>query len=187
MRHGTRQLCGQRARHGAKRPPLAQFCAAPWPTFEPPLTTSRAAAANPVPGSWRPAMRRVVSLWLPHWPADRIRRRYGEPSRDEPLVTAATTGAPHDRRYVPGRWGTGLVAWNAGRASLGTRAEPPHLRGHTRGRNGAARAGALGDRLFARGRPRPARRHLDRHRGGRPRRTRTGWIALGRGKAYVLA
>jgi hypothetical protein len=38
MRHGTRQLCGQRARHGAKRPPLAQFCAAPWPTFEPPLT-----------------------------------------------------------------------------------------------------------------------------------------------------
>jgi protein ImuB len=38
-------------------------------------------------------MRRVVSLWLPHWPTDRIRRRYGEPPRDEPLVTAATTGS----------------------------------------------------------------------------------------------
>jgi protein ImuB len=38
-------------------------------------------------------MRRVVSLYLPHWPTDRIRRRFGEPSYDEPLVTASTAGS----------------------------------------------------------------------------------------------
>ncbi|WP_457091104.1 Y-family DNA polymerase [Microvirga sp. P5_D2] len=38
-------------------------------------------------------MRRVVSLYLPHWPVDRIRRRYGEPSRDDPLVTVQTAGS----------------------------------------------------------------------------------------------
>ena len=34
-----------------------------------------AAAANLVPGLWRRAMRRVVSLFLPTWPTDRLRRR----------------------------------------------------------------------------------------------------------------
>ena len=42
-------------------------------------------------------MRRVISLFLPTWPTDRFRRRSGGPPRDEPLVTAATTGA---RRLV---------------------------------------------------------------------------------------
>jgi protein ImuB len=41
-------------------------------------------------------MRRVVSLFLPTWPADRFRRRT-DLSRDEPLVTAARQGA---RRVV---------------------------------------------------------------------------------------
>ncbi|MXQ14330.1 DNA polymerase Y family protein [Microvirga makkahensis] len=42
-------------------------------------------------------MRRVVSLYLPTWPTDRIRRRTGEPPRHEPLVTAHVVGS---RRVV---------------------------------------------------------------------------------------
>ncbi|WP_134497317.1 Y-family DNA polymerase [Microvirga pakistanensis] len=42
-------------------------------------------------------MRRVVSLYLPTWPTDRIRRRTGEPPRHEPLVTVHTVGS---RRVV---------------------------------------------------------------------------------------
>lgn len=42
-------------------------------------------------------MRRVVSLYLPTWPTDRIRRRFGDPPRDKPLVTVHTVGA---RRIV---------------------------------------------------------------------------------------
>jgi protein ImuB len=38
-------------------------------------------------------MRRVVSLFLPTWPTDRLRRRPGAPGRDEPLVTAAREGS----------------------------------------------------------------------------------------------
>ena len=38
-------------------------------------------------------MRRVVSLYLPTWPADRIRRRRGAPPSDEPLVTVMTEGS----------------------------------------------------------------------------------------------
>jgi protein ImuB len=38
-------------------------------------------------------MRRVVSLYLPTWPTDRIRRRAGEPPRHEPLVTVHTVGS----------------------------------------------------------------------------------------------
>ena len=38
-------------------------------------------------------MRRVVSLYLPTWPTDRIRRRTGEPPRHEPLVTVHTIGS----------------------------------------------------------------------------------------------
>ncbi|QFU16577.1 Y-family DNA polymerase [Microvirga thermotolerans] len=37
-------------------------------------------------------MRRVVSLFLPTWPTDRIRRQFGKPPMDEPLVTVATEG-----------------------------------------------------------------------------------------------
>ncbi|MET0741840.1 MAG: DNA polymerase Y family protein, partial [Microvirga sp.] len=42
-------------------------------------------------------MRRVVSLYLPTWPTDRIRRRHGEPPPGEPLVTAHAVGS---RRVV---------------------------------------------------------------------------------------
>jgi protein ImuB len=42
-------------------------------------------------------MRRVVSLYLPTWPTDRIRRRYDGPPSDEPLVTALKEGS---RRLV---------------------------------------------------------------------------------------
>ncbi|NIX77018.1 DUF6504 family protein [Microvirga terricola] len=38
-------------------------------------------------------MRRVVSLYLPTWPTDRIRRRLGAPLLDEPLVTVITEGS----------------------------------------------------------------------------------------------
>jgi len=38
-------------------------------------------------------MRRVVSLYLPTWPTDRIRRRFGEPPKDNPLVTVAMVGS----------------------------------------------------------------------------------------------
>lgn len=38
-------------------------------------------------------MRRVVSLYLPTWPSDRIRRRdKAAPPRDKPLVTVVTAG-----------------------------------------------------------------------------------------------
>jgi len=42
-------------------------------------------------------MRRIVSLYLPTWPTDRFRRRYGTPPADEPLVTAMKEGS---RRLV---------------------------------------------------------------------------------------
>ncbi|QRM28065.1 DUF6504 family protein [Microvirga sp. VF16] len=42
-------------------------------------------------------MRRVVSLYLPTWPTDRIRRRKGAPPHGEPLVTVKTEGS---RRLV---------------------------------------------------------------------------------------
>ncbi len=38
-------------------------------------------------------MRRVVSLYLPSWPTDRIRKKAGAPPRDKPLVTARRDGA----------------------------------------------------------------------------------------------
>ncbi|MCB8822492.1 DNA polymerase Y family protein [Microvirga rosea] len=44
-------------------------------------------------------MRRVVSLYLPTWPTDRIRRKFGDPPRDKPLVTVATEGS---RRLLVG-------------------------------------------------------------------------------------
>ncbi len=38
-------------------------------------------------------MRRVISLYLPTWPTDRIRRRFGGPPPDKPLVTVGVSGA----------------------------------------------------------------------------------------------
>src|SRR4051812_43743845 len=56
-------------------------------------TSSAAAADAPAHGSRRHAMRRVVSVWLPHWPTDRLRRTAPDaPPRDAPLVTAAQDG-----------------------------------------------------------------------------------------------
>ncbi|WP_220154724.1 hypothetical protein, partial [Paracoccus pantotrophus] len=38
MRHGTRQLSGKRARHGAGHRRVAGFYSAAWPDIAPPLT-----------------------------------------------------------------------------------------------------------------------------------------------------
>src|SRR6476620_3860707 len=49
-------------------------------------------------GFWRRAMRRVISLYLPRWPSDRLRRKGKDPlPRDKPLVTAIMEG---QRRVV---------------------------------------------------------------------------------------
>ena len=37
-------------------------------------------------------MRRVVAVWLPTWPTDRLRRSPGAPSPEAPLITAASDG-----------------------------------------------------------------------------------------------
>ena len=37
-------------------------------------------------------MRRVVAVWLPTWPTDRLRRSPGAPSPETPLITAASDG-----------------------------------------------------------------------------------------------
>jgi protein ImuB len=38
-------------------------------------------------------MRRVISLFLPRWPSDRLRRVSGDaPARDKPVVTALMQG-----------------------------------------------------------------------------------------------
>jgi protein ImuB len=44
-------------------------------------------------GLLRVVMRRVVSLFLPTWPTDRIRRQCDRPPPDEPLVTVTTEGS----------------------------------------------------------------------------------------------
>ena len=39
-------------------------------------------------------MRRVISLYLPRWPSDRLRRKSRDaPTRDRPLVTAVMQGS----------------------------------------------------------------------------------------------
>src|SRR5436305_1984651 len=56
-------------------------------------TSSAAAADGRAHGSRRHAMRRVVSVWLPHWPTDRLRRTAPDaPPRDAPVVSAAQDG-----------------------------------------------------------------------------------------------
>jgi hypothetical protein len=52
-----------------------------------------AAVRKPTPLLWRPAMRRVVSLFLPSWATDRLRRRNGGlPQPEVPLITAMQDG-----------------------------------------------------------------------------------------------
>src|SRR5258707_285368 len=43
---------------------------------------------------WRHAMRRVVSVWLPTWPTDRLRRTLNrvDPPADRPTATAIHDG-----------------------------------------------------------------------------------------------
>ena len=71
-------------------------------------------------------MRRVVSLWLPRFPTDRLCRRqvaeHGRPSlwRDEPLVTVAPVGADTLGRGTS-HTGLRLVAINAAAARAGLR------------------------------------------------------------------
>jgi protein ImuB len=51
------------------------------------------AAVNRIHGLWRHAMRRVISLFLPLWPSDRLRRQGKDaPPLDKPLVTARMEG-----------------------------------------------------------------------------------------------
>src|SRR3954471_13710403 len=107
-RPGSRHsLCGA----GARAPALrrhAQRCAGgsarrprhrcPRPVLVAPAggsNSSAAAGRSPGPGSWRRAMRRVVSLYLPSWPTDRVRRQSGRraPPRDEPMITAIREGS----------------------------------------------------------------------------------------------
>src|SRR4051794_35898607 len=52
------------------------------------------AAASRIPGYWRHAMRRVISVYLPRWPSDRLRRKSRNAlARDKPLVTALMQGS----------------------------------------------------------------------------------------------
>lgn len=44
MRHGTRQLSGKRARHGAGHRRVAGFYSAAWPDIAPPLTDDQFAS-----------------------------------------------------------------------------------------------------------------------------------------------
>ncbi|SDL42601.1 hypothetical protein SAMN04487971_11098 [Paracoccus chinensis] len=53
----------------------------------------RAAPARASISNWRAAMRRVVSVWLPMWPTDRLRRAPGNATPDDaPLVVAGRVG-----------------------------------------------------------------------------------------------
>src|SRR5690606_32435201 len=45
MRHGTRQLSGKRARHGAGHRRVAGFYSASWPDIAPPLTLEKRGSA----------------------------------------------------------------------------------------------------------------------------------------------
>src|SRR3712207_1090347 len=57
------------------------------------LNRPAAEAVNRMHGFLRLAMRRVVSLYLPTWPTDRIRRKLEQLPQDEPLVTVETQGS----------------------------------------------------------------------------------------------
>ncbi len=65
------------------------------------LDLQRCRGGAPARGSWRPAMRRVVSLCLVSWPTDRLRRSAPSavPPSDEPLATVCQDGP---RRVLAG-------------------------------------------------------------------------------------
>ena len=58
------------------------------------LNSSAARRANALILNWKPAMRRVVSLYLPTWPTDRLRRRLGKdaPPAEVPVVMIGRSG-----------------------------------------------------------------------------------------------
>ena len=120
-------------------------------------------------------MRRVVSLFLPTWPTDRIRRRSGTPPLGEPLVTAATDGS---RRVVAADGCGGACPRAEARADdrprPGARAGASCPRGDAGGRRRRPDpAGAVVPALFPDRRARLPRRSLDRHcRRGSPLRRR---------------
>ncbi len=98
------QLCGARAAHRTK--PMRASRAGGFPphlpgrwsiwTWDVPAGASIFCAAGvrkPTPLLWRLAMRRVVSLFLPTWATDRLRRRNGGlPQPEVPLITAMQDG-----------------------------------------------------------------------------------------------
>ena len=64
-------------------------------------------------------MRRVVAVWLPTWPTDRLRRNPGAPSPEMPLITAASDG----RRMV-------VAAADRAALALGIRPAMPLAHAH---------------------------------------------------------
>src|SRR5947209_8779145 len=70
---------------------------AAWPAWSP--SCRGASASPPRAGYSLPPRRRVVSIWLPHWPTDRRRKALGPdaPPRDVPLITALHDG---NRRVI---------------------------------------------------------------------------------------
>src|SRR5690606_23651182 len=56
---------------------------------------SARAAENLINGQWRLAMRRVVSLFLPYLPTERLRRKRGKPPPEDwpPLATTLTVSS----------------------------------------------------------------------------------------------
>ena len=64
-------------------------------------------------------MRRVVAVWLPTWPTDRLRRNTGAPSPEMPLITAASDG----RRMV-------VAAADRAALALGIRPAMPLAHAH---------------------------------------------------------
>ena len=125
-------------------------------------------AASRVLGFWRRAMRRVISLYLPHWPSDRLRRTRREfAARDKPLVTAMMQG---QRRILAS------VDDAAARLGLSVGMTVTHAQSlipdltvvecHARGRRGGAvSACALVHQIFAVGDARSAGWRVHRCRG----------------------
>ena len=177
------QLCAGRIRRdGARAPPLAQHHGERfWPASRTPLRRAggfhrspsladglrwsaaptlacRAAALSRrrsrIHGFWRHAMRRVISLFLPRWPSDRLRRKSKDaPPRDKPLVTAIMEG---QRRVLASvdeaAERLGLALRHDGDARAIARARSDCRRCETgRGRGGADPLGPLVHDVFAAG------------------------------------
>ena len=124
-------------------------------------------------------MRRVVAVWFPTWPTDRLRRSPGAPSPEGPLITAASDG----RRMVVAAADPAALALGIrpGMALAHARAMVPGLAVADADREGDAAAlaahGRLVPALFAADRCRPAGWDLARHHRLRPSAWRRGGAA----------